>query len=157
MSLGSELLMAVVLHFPHTPARECLLQRQEVIEVAIEEARVAFPQMPSQLFVAVGFWETHLGCDANENGNWGAPISATQRHVAGTPFQAARILWRSYQVCGDWLGAARRFRTGNCTPSEIGSRYANGVLRLSQQLETLAQRTREYSNLVCVEEQLYCY
>lgn len=69
----------------------------------------------------MAFAETHLGCDHNEGGNWGAPIDAQHRHTAGTHMSAVRILSRSYTVCGNWDGAVMRFRTGLCNPARQSS------------------------------------
>lgn len=74
--------------------------------------------VPAGVLFAVGFSETHLGCARNEGGNWGAPISATQRHVAGPPIRAAHILARGYRHCGDWRMAIAFFRSGLCRPFE---------------------------------------
>lgn len=135
MSIGLDLVTAVLMHFPHFPTRQCIIDRREIIANAIEESIREFPELDPEVLVAIGFSETHLGCDANEGGNWGAPISPTRRNVAGTPLQAARILWHSYQACGTWEAAARRFRTGLCNPTPVGSSYAHRVMHLTHVLE----------------------
>jgi hypothetical protein len=158
MTIASELLLAVLLKFPSTPARQCLIERRDRIELAITESIRRYPLISPEVLVAVGFSETHLGCDANEGGNWGAPMSATQRHIPGTPMQAAKILYRSYETCGsDWESAARRFRTGDCRPSKIGSRYAASVIRLSQQLVRITEQMRQYNTYACFWPRSVCY
>lgn len=88
--------------------------------------------VPAGLMMVVAFNETHLGCDAREGGNWGAPISATRRHVAGTPLQAARVLARGGRHCGSWPGAVSFFRTGLCRPVEERHKpYVSRVVRQS--------------------------
>lgn len=148
-----ELYVAVLIAFPQSPARQCLINRGQVVQQAIQDSMRVYPDMPPQLFVAVGFLETHLGCARGEGGNWGAPISPTQRHTAGTPMHAARALWRSYQVCGDWEKAARRFRTGLCNPRHptnqtIGERYGRLAIQVAARLRIQVLAGREYETRV---------
>lgn len=138
---GLEIVMAFLSVFPHTPARQCMIARQDQIAQAIEASREAYPNMPSEMIATIGFMETHLGCDANEGGNWGAPIDARHRHTAGTPLHAARILWHSYEVCHTWEGAARRFRTGLCGHTVIGTQYARRAIQLSNRIRFTVERT----------------
>lgn len=139
-----EIYLAVLFAFPQTPARQCLINRREIVVGAIESSMRTYPEMPPQLFVAVGFLETHLGCARGEGGNWGAPISPTRRHVAGTPMHAARALWRSYEVCGDWEAATRRFRTGLCRNTIIGTRYGRNAIRFARSIRFQVMASREY-------------
>ena len=148
MTIAHELFLAVLLNWPMTPARECIMSHQNMIEDVIHSSINLYPSMPPEMIVSVGFHETHLGCARNEGGNWGAPISPQQRHIAGTPIQAARALWRSYEVCGNWEGAARRFRTGLCNPrnptiKDIGERYGRSVIRAANSLRMQVSRIRE--------------
>lgn len=79
---------------------------------------------PLDLMASVAFLETHLGCDVNEGGNWGAPVSPSQRHRAGTHMHAARALSNGYIHCGTWEGAVLRFHTGLCNPRTQSSSAA---------------------------------
>jgi hypothetical protein len=103
--------------------------------------------VPLEVIVPVAFRETHLGCDAQEGGGWGAPISASRRHTAGTHRNAARILAVGFQLCGTWDRAIYRFRTGHCTRrglradiAAIGDRYLRGINALRQRLQETAVR-----------------
>lgn len=140
------LLTALLSIFPTTPARDCLTARRERIAAQVDESVRAFPTVRPALLMAVAFSETHLGCDRNEGGGWGAPINPQQRHRAGTHLHAARALARSLVVCrGSELGALRRFRTGLCDPmrqsssptvGRVGEAYGRRTLRLAQRMET---------------------
>lgn len=144
---GAELVTAVLALWPVMSGdnRACIEQRRARIAEQIEESVRVYPTIRPALLVAVAFSETHLGCDRNEGGNWGAPISPLRRHVAGTHLHAARILARSMEVCrGDELSAARRFRTGLCDPrrqsssavvGRVGEAYGRRVLRIAARLE----------------------
>lgn len=149
MITAAEVLMAFLTLFPHTPARQCLIDRRVQIEQVLDNSRAMYPQMPIEMIATIGFMETHLGCDRGEGGNWGAPISPTQRHVAGRPIQAAAALWRSYQVCGSWEAAARRFRTGLCRPTVTGTPYARTAMSVVTRLTTQIERNREYRGPIC--------
>ena len=96
-----EAITAILALFPYMSGnnRQCIIDNRAQIEHVLVEAQRQYPQMPTEVFVAVGFLETHLGCDQGEGGNWGAPISPTRRHVSGTPIQAATSLWHSYEFC----------------------------------------------------------
>lgn len=132
----AELALAALLAlFPHFPTRPCVVQRTHAITTALVEGERAHG-VPPALLAAVAFHETHLGCDAGEGGNWGAPTDRRHRHTAGTPLDAARALARSYAVCGDWAGAVGRFRSGLCRPFNPAHRaYVRSVLRLRARLE----------------------
>jgi hypothetical protein len=100
--------------------RQCIEQQQpRIIHQLREVAQPTVPGLPAppvELTASVAFLETHLGCDINEGGNWGAPVSATRRHTAGTHMHAVHALSVGYVRCGSWEGAVRRFRTGLCNP-----------------------------------------
>lgn len=144
---GAELVTAVLALWPVMSGanRACIEQRRVRIAEQVEESVRVYPTIRASLLVAIAFQETHLGCDRNEGGNWGAPISPTRRHVAGTHLHAARILSRSMEVChGDELSAARRFRTGLCDPrrqsssalvGRVGEAYGRRVLRMAARIE----------------------
>lgn len=108
--------------FPHMNGnnRRCIEQQQtRIVHQLREVAQPSAPELPVppvELTASVAFLETHLGCDVNEGGNWGAPISATRRHTAGTHMHAVRVLSIGFVRCGSWEGAVRRFRTGLCNP-----------------------------------------
>jgi len=145
MSLISprEVVIALMMLFPHMQHRECVVAHQEQIIQSLETIEITYPEMPVEHITSIGFVETHLGCDPSSGGNWGAPVSRLRRNVAGTPLQAARILWRSYEVCGNnWEAAMRRFRTGVCMPTTIGTRYGRMAMNVSYRLETQTLRNR---------------
>lgn len=100
------------------PQRGCL---ERSFEVTVQRALQAQEShgVPPGVLLFVGFAETHLGCDRNEGGNWGAPISRFRRHTAGTSQHAAIALRRSYEVCHTWEGAIGRFRSGVCNPPRL--------------------------------------
>lgn len=143
------LLMAVLTMFPvmNGGNRQCIEARIDRIEQQVAEAIRTYPRVRPAYFISIAFVETHLGCDRGAGGNWGAPISATRRHVAGTHMHAARLASRSLEVCHDELSAARRFRTGLCNPmrqsssaevGRIGEQYGRRVLRIAARLEQIA-------------------
>ena len=139
-----EAVTAILALFPYMSGnnRQCIIEHRTQIEQVLVEAQRQYPEMPTEVLTAVGFMETHLGCDQGEGGNWGAPISATRRHVAGTPMQAAAILWHSYEVCGTWEGAARRFRTGLCRNTMVGLPYSRRAISVANRLRSLAQNSQ---------------
>jgi hypothetical protein len=107
------LLVALLSLFHQFPTRSCVEQRFDRITEQAQNAENKYG-VPSGILMTVAFHETHLGCDANEGGGWGAPISRFHRHVAGTPNHAANVLRRSFDVCRSWEGAINRFRCGAC-------------------------------------------
>jgi len=111
-------------------AASCIEERRDAIVANLNAGEGKYG-VPAGLMMVVAFNETHLGCDAREGGNWGAPISATRRHVAGTPLQAARILANGHRHCGSWRGAVSFFRTGLCRPVE--ARHVPYVNRVTWQ------------------------
>jgi len=154
-----EAVTAILALFPYMSGnnRQCIMEHRTQIESVLVEAQRQYPEMPTEVLTAVGFMETHLGCDQGEGGNWGAPISATRRHIAGTPMQAATILWHSYQVCGTWEGAARRFRTGLCRPTTTGAPYAQRAINVANRLRSLSQTSHQINtNRLCFNTPTTC-
>ena len=121
------IITALLLMFPHMSGhnRQCIETNREHITQQLREVQQPFepgaPVPPLELTAAVAFTETHLGCDHNEGGNWGAPVDGRHRHTPGTHMSALRVLSRSYTVCGTWDGAVMRFRTGLCDPRRQSS------------------------------------
>jgi hypothetical protein len=122
---------ALLHHYPNTPARACV----EAHQIQIVDHLLVADQLgvPPGLALSVSFHETHVGCDRNEGGGWGAPIDMQHRHVAGTPEDAIRALRRSFEVCHDWEGAVSRFRSGICRLPRNDQRraYVRSVLHLA--------------------------
>lgn len=109
------LLSALLSLYRHINYRECIeANRFHIASVADEGEREY--GVPAGLSLVTGFFETHLGCAHGEGGNWGAPIDRFHRHTAGAPMQAVRAIASSYRVCGTWIGAVGRFRSGLCRP-----------------------------------------
>lgn len=135
MSIAQLILSAILALFPRMSGnnRACILERQAQIAQHASEGRQTHG-VPELVMMSVGFHETHLGCDINEGGNWGAPISRNQRHTAGTPNHAAAALRRSYEVCGNWTGAISRFRCGLCSCPGSTSTYAPRVVALMRRV-----------------------
>ena len=125
---------AIMHIYPHVLRRQCLIARRDHIVSNIAASQQVH-NVPPAVITAIGFAETHLGCDHGEGGGWGAPISPTRRHIAGTPLHAARALATSYRVCGNWNGAVRRFRTGLCHSTRVGDQYMNNVIHLINRIE----------------------
>lgn len=114
-------ILAIYPHMSHNN-RQCIEQRRVRIEAQLDEAFVRYADIPREVLASVAFAETHLGCDAGEGGNWGAPISPHARHTAGTHMHAVQALHRGLDVCGTLDGAIQRFRVGFCTPRRQTSR-----------------------------------
>lgn len=120
------ILAAILAIFPHMSGnnRQCIIDHQVRIAEQLREVSQPVapgaPVPPVELTAAVAFAETHLGCDLNEGGNWGAPIDRNHRHTAGTHMSAVRVLSRGFTRCGSWDGAVMRFRTGLCNPAVNG-------------------------------------
>lgn len=114
--MSADILLAALLSmYHHVNYRECIeANRFHIASVADEGEREY--GVPAGLSLVTGFFETHLGCARGESGNWGAPIDRFHRHTAGTPTQAVRAIAHSYRVCGSWVGAVGRFRSGLCHP-----------------------------------------
>lgn len=143
MITAADVVTAILAIFPYMSGdnRQCIINNRSNIENVLTQSQQRFPQMPIEVLATIGFIETHLGCDRGEGGNWGAPISPTQRHVAGTPMQAAVALWHGYQVCGTWEGATRRFRTGLCTPNPTNIPYSRTAMRLVNRIRVHVTHT----------------
>jgi hypothetical protein len=144
MITATEIVTAFITLYPTDPARICMRDRRESIEEVLNTARETYPEMPMEMLASIGFLETHLGCYGG--GGWGAPLSRTQRHLPGTPMRAAGILWRSFQVCRNWEGAARRFRTGLCSHSDVGDSYARRAIRMANTLRVHVNRSKTYAS-----------
>jgi hypothetical protein len=158
MITAADVVTAILALYPHMSGnnRQCIIEHRPQIEQVLVEAQRQYPNMPTEVFATIGFMETHLGCDRGEGGNWGAPISPRQRHIAGTPLQAATALWRSYEVCGSWDGAARRFRTGLCRPTVIGTRYSTIAVNITNRIRIRVNSDREHSQRVCLNSSNVC-
>ena len=144
------ILVAILAIFPHMSGnnRQCIIDRQPRIAAQLREVSEPIepgaPVPPVELTAAVAFAETHLGCDINEGGNWGAPIDRNHRHTAGTHLSAVRVLSRGYAQCGSWDGAIVRFRTGFCNPARqgatpaiqaIGARYLRTIHSIMERMQ----------------------
>lgn len=131
------LFAALLAIFPRSPAVECLRARTDTIVTQAREA-AARRGVPVGLLLAVGFMESHLGCDRASGGCWGAPISPDRRGTAGTPDHAAQALATSREVCGTWEGAVCRFRCGLCRCPDRHTRYASTAMGLARRIYTSA-------------------
>lgn len=132
----AQVLAAILSIFPHMSGnnRACIEERRDRIVQQLTETAAA--GVPAPLMAAVAFMETHLGCDPHEGGNWGAPISRTHRHTAGTHLTAAHVLVVGLARCGTWDGAVSRFRSGLCrTQQPYVLRYVRGVNALVRRIE----------------------
>lgn len=132
----AQLLLTALLHmFPYMSGnnRACIERNFDSI-AQVAEAAERDNAVPAAVILSVGFLETHLGCDVGEGGNWGAPISAARRHVAGTPAQAARVLERSFTVCETWNGAISRFRSGLCHIPQRMHNYPVTAMRIVRRI-----------------------
>jgi len=128
----AQLLLTALLHmFPFMSGnnRACIVRNFDAIAQVAEDAE-SENGVPAAVILSVGFLETHLGCDINEGGNWGAPISPTRRHVAGTPRQAVVALQHGFERCHSWVGAISRFRSGRCQIPVSMSRYPRTAVRI---------------------------
>lgn len=115
IALTATLLTALFASIPRVsqPQRGRIEQRHDAIVAMATDSAERF-NVPVVLLMVTGFLETHLGTDDGEHGNWGSPIDRRHRHTAGTSDSAARDLAHSFQICGNWLAAVRRYRTGLC-------------------------------------------
>lgn len=146
------ILLAILAIFPYMSGnnRQCIIDRQPRIVAQLREVSEPIapgaPVPPVELTAAVAFAETHLGCDINEGGNWGAPIDSTHRHTAGTHLSAVRVLSQGFTRCGSWDGAVLRFRTGLCNPARNGSTPAVRRIgpRYLQTIHSIMRRMHVY-------------
>lgn len=139
MTIAQLLLTALLQLFPYMSHnnRACIVRNfDSIAEVA--EAAERDNGVPAAIMLSVGFLETHLGCDRNEGGNWGAPISPTRRHVAGAPRQAAVALQHGFERCGSWVGAISRFRSGRCRIPRSMASYPRTALSIMNRISTNA-------------------
>ena len=159
MISAAEILTAILSLYPYMSGnnRQCIIQHREQIEQVLIESQRNYPEMPMEMIATIGFMETHLGCDYGEGGNWGAPLSPTQRHVPGTPFQAATALWHSYEHCHTSEGAARRFRTGLCRPTNTGSPYARRAIHVMNRLRVHVAQQQDYRRRLCLNTETPCH
>lgn len=88
--------------------------------------------VPVALLLAVCLSETHCGQDDHEGNGWGSPIDRRHRHTAGTADSAARDLAHSFEICGTWLAAMRRYRTGLCNREPRIGYTAVTAMRLAE-------------------------
>lgn len=139
MSIYQILIVSLLNLYMSGNNRACIQANQVQIASVLQDGEQNHG-VPPLVLLSVGFMETHLGCDAGEGGNWGAPISRLNRHRAGTPAQAAMALQASYRACGTWLGAISRFRSGLCRIPRGMAHYPRGVVRL---MTMLSQRTNQ--------------
>ena len=139
MQIFQLLLSAILSIFPYMSGnnRACIERNFDDIAMVAEAAERDMG-VPPAVILAVGFLETHLGCDQGEGGNWGAPISRTRRHTAGTPAQAALALSHGYQVCHTWVGAISRFRSGQCRIPARMANYPRNAVRLINRMSLIA-------------------
>lgn len=158
MITAAEIITAILAVYPYMSGnnRQCIIQHRPQIEQVLVASQAQYPDMPMEMIAAVGFMETHLGCDRGEGGNWGAPISPTQRHTAGTPLQAATALWHGYQTCGTWEGAASRFRTGLCRHSATGQRYSHIAMNIVNRLRVRVAQQQEHHRRLCLNTEAAC-
>jgi hypothetical protein len=131
------LLSALLTLFPASPSRSCIEARAAQITADVGAAARRHG-VPPALLLAVGFVETHLGCDRASGGCWGAPISPERRGTAGTVDHAARALASGYAACGSWPGAVCRFRCGLCRCPPRHERYQRVALSLAARLTRAA-------------------
>ena len=130
--MSAELFLTLLLQlYPPNPTDlRCIESRRASIvqRVTTEETRQSVP--PSVL-ITVAFFESHLSCARGSGGGWGAPISASQRGIAGGAWHAARSLAVGRRRCGDWESAIHRFRSGRCdyAPPGYAHGYAMRVIR----------------------------
>lgn len=148
---STAILTAILALFPYMSgdSRQCIIDRRAEIEAQLDEAADLYPDVPRELLASIAFVETHFGCDRGVGGNWGAPISPRQRHLAGTHLHAARALSSGLQACRSVPGAIMRFRLGFCNPdrqSRVESvrvtshRYRRVVQRLMHRIQMHATR-----------------
>lgn len=133
--------------FAVIPARTLALIEANEASIArdAEEAATTYG-VPIGVLLVVGYGETHLGTDAGEGGNWGAPIDPAHRHTAGGPVHAAYALRRGFEVCGgSWARAVARFRSGLCVAHDpVHLRDIAVRVRLIRRLYDDANHTRPY-------------
>jgi hypothetical protein len=131
--------------------RDQIIQRLHEASQPIEPGA---PVPPTELTAAVAFAETHLGCDAGEGGNWGAPIDMQHRHTAGTHISAVRVLVTGFRVCGSWDASVMRFRTGLCDPRTSPSpRWRAWGRHYLQTIHWLVGRMRQHHQMLASQDE----
>ena len=134
---------ALLLVYPHMGHKACVVARQESIAAAAEAAATTY-HVPVVLLLAVGFLETHLGCDPRSGGNWGAPASRAHRDRAGTPATAASALAFGYRHCPSDAGAVNFFRWGVCAiPAHYTGYGPHEVLLLAERVVERGMREQQ--------------
>jgi len=143
------------MHRSPEPLQFCMVRFAERTAVRLQEA---YNQLgvPPELLLALSYNETHIGCDRNEGGGWGAPIDRLHRHTAGTYMHAARVLRNGWDYCRavrarswmdlpghqrirvratSWMRAVAFYRCGMCEcPHLVGYQPADGF-RLAREIE----------------------
>lgn len=111
------LLTTLLALYPHSPASACVRSRAARIANDARAASEAH-HVPATLLVAIGWFESHLGCNPRSGGSWGSPSGRAHRHRAGSAWHTARDLATSFRVCHSWPAAVARYRCGlcRCTP-----------------------------------------
>lgn len=140
MTLFELLLSAILSIYPHMSGhnRACIERNfDDIVMVAVNADHDM--GVPPAVLYAVGFLETHLGCDQGEGGNWGAPIDRQHRHTAGRPSQAAASLATGYRVCHTWEGAISRFRSGRCQIPRSMASYPRNAICLIKHMSRIAE------------------
>lgn len=150
METITSLLVALLSIIPfNSPAHRGITSHHEHILAQALDASNAY-SVPPAVLLAVAFKETWIGTCGETD--WGAPASMRHRNIAGTPRDAARVLARGYEVCGTWLGAAARFRSGDCSGNRVGDAYAQSAIHLAERMSLhagialpIGLRTRVYA------------
>lgn len=140
MTLAQLLLSAILSIYPYMSGnnRACIQRNFDAIASVASSSYQNFG-VPQSVILAVGFLETHLGCDRGGGGNWGAPISQSLRHVAGTPLQAAQSLQTGFRVCHTWEGAISRFRSGACRIPQNMAHYPANAISIITRISTISE------------------
>lgn len=112
-------LAAILAIFPRMSHnnRACIEENRDRIIAQLQEIRSLTPANqtppPTEIVAAIGFLESHLGCDSP---NWGVPLLDANRVSRGTHAHAIQSLASSFDKCGTWRRAVWRFHTGLCNP-----------------------------------------
>lgn len=138
MTLATLLFNALLAIFPNAPTMPCLLARHDALIAQVEASAERY-QVPVGLMLSVAFVETHISCDRASYGNFGAPISRTQRHTAGNADSEASALAMGHRRCHTWEGAVSSFRCGMCVcPRNMN--YVRNTMSLTRRLYTRVNR-----------------
>lgn len=132
------LAILLAMHRPSLPVQRCMSHHAASVERVAARAASEL-QVPPSVLLATARRESHWGCRGGHS--WGAPHSRSHRFGIGTPMDAARALEHSFRVCGTWIGAVGRFRSGLCRPWQHEHReYVRAVVR---DVEAIHERTGE--------------